>query len=101
MEAGRDRLLQWLLGWPGSSGVERGPEKAGVGGSNPSLATIPKILDQQPLSLISSLSSALLYCSCRKMPATHPYFSCRWLAFETDFLAGLQKRPNLLQAHPA
>jgi hypothetical protein len=25
--------------WPGSSGVERGPEKAGVGGSIPSLAT--------------------------------------------------------------
>ncbi len=26
--------------WPGSSGVERSPEKAGVGGSIPSLATI-------------------------------------------------------------
>jgi hypothetical protein len=25
--------------WPGSSGVERSPEKAGVGGSIPSLAT--------------------------------------------------------------
>ena len=33
-------FLRWLTRRPGSSVVERGPEKAGVGGSIPSLATI-------------------------------------------------------------
>ena len=48
---------------PDSSVVERGPEKAGVGGSIPSLATtiiinnLP-VFDRNPLSLVERLSHA-------------------------------------------
>jgi hypothetical protein len=43
-EAGiRAENLNWMFALrPDSSVVERGPEKAGVGGSIPSLATTPK-----------------------------------------------------------
>jgi hypothetical protein len=51
--------LKLLRHRPGSSGVERSPEKAGVGGSIPSLATIPNSVTCKGVTAFSQRSTAL------------------------------------------
>src|SRR6202041_3090450 len=50
----------WVSPRPDSSVVERGPEKAGVGGSIPSLATTPWIRHFSIRKLLMQSSAALL-----------------------------------------